>query len=393
MGAVVVGPVGHVWFVLLGMGGWEHTLSRWLTLTCRVACRYIEEWMNLMVAGGIIHVRAAPSSGHSDTSASGAGAGAGAGVGVGAGTSAGAGARLADPGTAPSQLHVQRFTLPEGAKALLTTSSAGSASPLAVRCLQMQALAAEGFKHMPECFAQGGGVPSIMFPGCNSVAGDLSAATPVVALVDQVPGLGEALHTAGSDAAPRILIGDDPTGRVACAFGAAFPKAIVAGWGASPEDVAAGEKAVAAAGLTNVLYSASSVDWGVEEGAGTFTHIVLVQGLGKSNDPTYALENMFTLLKPNGTASVLQLAAGASVGDTVALQPVAAAEYAASLFHALPQSRSGDAAGVGLLWSNADVQECMSDAGFSVSQRSCSWDPRLVHFVCGKPPATVGVAE
>lgn len=300
----------------------------------------------------------------------------------------------------------------------------------------MQLLVVEGFNHMQECFTQGGGVPAMMFPLSGRIAAELKADTPVDQLVAQVPQLHDRLAaprpapsppstTAGTESAPpapaaptssatppaaegassagappapptpapahpppsaRVLVADDRTGAFACALGKAYPHAEIVGWGQTPEEVDAGKAASAKAGVTNVIYTAASLDWEVDEdNQGAFTHVIVLHGFSASNDPTYAVENVYAALAPGGTATILQLSAGRTAADNAAIQPLAPVEYATSLMYALPLSRSGDAAGVGLLWDAADAEACLREPGFAVHKHTASWDTRLSHFVCTKP--------
>ena len=332
--------------------------------------RYIEEWLGLMVAGGIVTVPTAAAS------ATGGGEATDAGGPAGAGSSAGAGA-AGSPGIAAP---VRKYALAPGAATVLATRD-GRHSELALRSQQLQTLVTEGYDHMAECFAQGAGVPRGLLNDSSRIAAQLRCGVPINEIVSQVPSLHDTLTRGGASAS--VCVAGDSHASFGVALGRAYPTAAVSVWCEHPDDVEEAKAAIAKAGVTNVVAEGGSVDWGVNEGeGGKYSWLVALQGLGASNDPTCALENVSQSLAPGGHVSLLQLLAGPTPEETCALQPLAQVEYAASLLHALPLARSGDSAGVGLLWDNAEVQAAMASSGFDrVRAHAAPWDASIVHFV------------
>lgn len=206
-----------------------------------------------------------------------------------------------------------------------------------------------------EAFAKGGGVPFEEFgPECVDALDLLNrgqyeerfASYWLKALPDV---------TARLAAGGRVLDFGCGSGRVAIALKKAFPRAHVAGYDVDAQSIARARQAAAQAGV--------QVAFGTERPSGEFDVVTICDCIHDLAAPVDTLKEVRALLKPDGTAFIVEPKAADRLEDN--RNPVATMFYGFSIFHCMTQSLARGGPGLGTCMGPAQTEKLLRQAGFS----------------------------
>jgi SAM-dependent methyltransferase len=207
-------------------------------------------------------------------------------------------------------------------------------------------------------FAEGGGVRFEQFgPECVEALELINGGQYEARFADywmkSVPQAAERLRAGG-----RALDVGCGSGRVCIALAKAFPKAEVIGIDPDAESI---RRAKAAARGLNIQFMLGEV-LSVEKASG-FDFISLCDALHDLAEPLKTLEEIRSLLRPDGTLFIVEPKAADRLEDN--RNPVAATFYGFSVFHCMTQSLARGGPGLGTCLGPAATEALVRRAGYT----------------------------
>lgn len=290
--------------------------------------RYVQEWLGVMVTGGIV---------------------------------------VHDP---PSDT----FRLPPEHAAALVAASPYNLGGM----VSIATGAAAGLDALEEAFRTGGGVAYEDQPiDVDDTIDRLSRHRYDALLVDsylaQVPGL-----TTRLDDGARVLELGCGRGRAARLVARAFPASEVVGVDLSEQAVATAATAAAEEGLDNVAFVTGSA---TDPPAGPWDVVCAFDVVHDLAEPFVALEAARGVLAPDGVLLMIDSGAPPTLAEQAEL-PWAPMMYGVSLAHCLTVSLAQDGAGLGAMWGREAALAALDHAGFSdVVTHELKGDPMDLLYV------------
>jgi ubiquinone/menaquinone biosynthesis C-methylase UbiE len=209
-----------------------------------------------------------------------------------------------------------------------------------------------------QAFENGGGVPFEEFgPECVTALDLINRGMYEHRFTDywlkSLPGVVAKLQSGG-----RMLDVGCGSGRVCIAFAKAFPKAEIFGIDPDAESI---RRAKEAAGSLAIGFQASTTD--KFRGAGGFDLITICDCIHDLAEPVKTLEEVRSLLEPEGTLFIVEPKAADRLEDN--LNPVATMFYGFSIFHCMTQSLARGGPGLGTCMGPAATEKLLKGAGFT----------------------------
>ena len=166
----------------------------------------------------------------------------------------------------------------------------------------------------------------------------------------------------------------------------AFPASEFTGVDIDAESIAAAQEDAHKMGLTNVHFVqadaselSSWINWHE-----AFDYITAFDAIHDQSRPLSALCSVNYLLKPDGLFSMVDIAAGSYLEDNIS-HPMAPFLYTVSLMHCLPVGLVNQGAGLGMMWGREKAVSMLQQSGFSdISVQEIPDDPFNLHFECRK---------
>jgi 2-polyprenyl-3-methyl-5-hydroxy-6-metoxy-1,4-benzoquinol methylase len=118
--------------------------------------------------------------------------------------------------------------------------------------------------------------------------------------------------------------------------------------------------------------------------AAYFDYITAFDAIHDQKRPLHALKGVYTLLKPDGLFSMVDIAASSILGEN-RNHPMGAFLYTVSLMHCMPVGLADGGAGLGMMWGHQQAKKMLHSAGFRhVAVEDIPDDPFNYHFLCRK---------
>lgn len=163
----------------------------------------------------------------------------------------------------------------------------------------------------------------------------------------------------------------------------AFPASTFVGFDISEKQIKKAQKRVEELGLTNIEFKVQDAAAEVVE-AEQFDYIMAFDSIHDQTRPFEALRNIQLMLKEGGVFSMVDIAASSSVAKNKN-HPMGPFLYTVSLMHCLPVGLVNDGMGLGMMWGKEKALELCSIAGFSsVEVHDIPEDGFNVHYLCFK---------
>ncbi len=232
-----------------------------------------------------------------------------------------------------------------------------------------------------ECFEKGGGVPYEKFPRFHEVMAEDSGQTVLPALLDSilplVPGLVERLET-GID----VLDVGCGSGRALNLMAAHFPKSRFKGYDFSEEAITTAQAEVDAKRLGNVRFEVKDVtDLGMTD---SFDLITTFDAVHDQARPDLVLKGICEALRPDGVY-LMQDIKGSSYPEKNVDHPLASFLYTVSCMHCMTVSLAAGGMGLGTMWGREKARAMLRDAGFSqIEIKELAHDPQNDYYVIRK---------
>jgi len=164
----------------------------------------------------------------------------------------------------------------------------------------------------------------------------------------------------------------------------AFPNSQFFGIDIDSEVIESANQAAREKGLSNVSFSALDAANIAEDKrlSGTFDYVTAFDAIHDQTRPLDALKGVLSLLKPDGLFSMVDIAASSFLSNNVD-HPMGTFLYTVSLMHCLPVGLVDSGMGLGMMWGRERAVDMLHDAGFNrVEVIDIPDDPFNLHFMC-----------
>ena len=344
-----------------------------------VNLRYIQEWLGVMVTGGIVEIET-----DSD------------------------GIDQANPteqanASHPSNVREVRYHLPQAHAAFLTRQ-AGS-SNLGVYTQEIPLLTQCAMAAVEKGFDTGEGVPFSVYPQFQSFMSELSNAKHREVLVEKfLPGVDGGKLIQRLEAGIRVCDLGCGEGVALNLMAERFPKSEFVGIDNHAEAIETAKKEAAekgqmesrndprphrdgGRGLKNVTYRVEDAATLMKnpDFAGQFDFIMAFDAIHDQTRPLAALKSIKHMLAEGGIFSMVDIDAGSRHSDNMA-HPMGPFLYTVSLMHCMPVGlgASGEnGMGLGMMWGRQRAVALLKEAGFDhIETLEMAHDPFNVHYQC-----------
>jgi len=116
----------------------------------------------------------------------------------------------------------------------------------------------------------------------------------------------------------------------------------------------------------------------------SFDYVTAFDAIHDQTRPLQALKGVYSLLKPDGIFSMVDIAAESNLADNLD-HPMGPFLYTVSLMHCMPVGLVDGGSGLGMMWGREIAVEMLAQAGFQrVEVVPIPDDPFNFHFLCRK---------
>ncbi|XP_038076642.1 demethylmenaquinone methyltransferase-like [Patiria miniata] len=274
----------------------------------------------------------------------------------------------------------ERYWLPAHRMGILQSSMLSMAIP----CL------AGGFFEVAECFKKNGpaGVEYDKYPKLDEVLDKLHQPffrdQFLQEFIPSMPKLLQQLKRGIQVLEVGCCEGDSLRMLASC-----FPKTAVYGLDISPTVIKQARVKTKELGLTNLEFVCEDVCAMPADWTWKFDYIFIYFVLHDLSYPDTGLREMYRVLKPGGTLSVVDTVTHTKLQDNIADEDkgYVLTQFTMSLMNCLPvSSHPGDGAGLGAMWGREKAREMLEDANFEVlSISATNAELNGLHYLCSKP--------
>ncbi|MCT4535924.1 methyltransferase domain-containing protein [Halodesulfovibrio sp.] len=163
----------------------------------------------------------------------------------------------------------------------------------------------------------------------------------------------------------------------------AFPESTFVGFDISEASIEKAQQQAANLGLKNVQFVLQDVGAEVVE-AEQFDYIMAFDVIHDLTRPFEALKNIQMMLKPEGVFSMVDITASSSVMQNKK-HPMGMFLYTVSLMHCMPVGLVDNGMGLGMMWGREQALDLCYAAGFSsVEEYAIPEDAFNSHYLCHK---------
>ena len=117
----------------------------------------------------------------------------------------------------------------------------------------------------------------------------------------------------------------------------------------------------------------------------SFDYVTAFDAIHDQTRPDDALQGIYSILKPGGLFSMVDIAASSRLSENKA-HPMGPFLYTVSLMHCMPVGLVNGGLGLGMMWGRQKAVEMLGEAGFKkVDVLDIPDDPFNLHFLCRRP--------
>jgi ubiquinone/menaquinone biosynthesis C-methylase UbiE len=117
----------------------------------------------------------------------------------------------------------------------------------------------------------------------------------------------------------------------------------------------------------------------------SFDYVTAFDAIHDQSQPLAALKGVYSILKPGGLFSMIDIAASSRLSDNMS-HSMSPFLYTVSLMHCMPVGLVNGGTGLGMMWGHQKAKEMLSEAGFEkIRILDIPGDPFNFHFSCRKP--------
>ncbi|BBO84157.1 transcriptional regulator [Desulfosarcina ovata subsp. sediminis] len=305
-------------------------------------CRYVNEWLGIMVCGGIVEL-------------------------------------------VPGDDGTERFFLPKAHGDLLARR-AGSGN-LGVYTQEIPLLTVSAMERVFQGFLSGEGIPYEQYPDFHDFMGQLGDAKHRQVLVDVfLPSVDNGRLVDALRRGIEVCDLGCAQGVATLVMAQAFPASHFTGIDISREALETARAGARDAGLENIRFDVRDAAElrHPNELSGNFDYITAFDAIHDQTRPLEALQGIYEILKADGAFSMIDIAAESGIGGNRS-HPMGAFLYTVSLMHCMPVGLVDGGAGLGMMWGRQQAEKMLGEAGFGqVTVAEIPNDPFNLHFFCRK---------
>ncbi|XP_038077314.1 sterol 24-C-methyltransferase-like [Patiria miniata] len=246
-----------------------------------------------------------------------------------------------------------------------------------------------GFHQVAECFKRDGpsGVSSEHYPKFDELMGFMQGPFFRDELVQKViPSMPQLLKQLNDGI--EVLDAGCGIGDSTRIMASRFPKSRFYGLDFSEHAVGSAREAAAQSGLTNVEFTRGDLGEMPADWAGKFGYVYMNLVLHDLPYPAKAIREMYRLLRPGGTLSLIEINGYSKLRDNLTKyedQGKVNVSYTFSLYNCMPTSLFLEGgAGFGAFWGREEAQKMLEKFKFEVVSVS-EVTSDLMHLMCRKP--------
>jgi 2-polyprenyl-3-methyl-5-hydroxy-6-metoxy-1,4-benzoquinol methylase len=302
--------------------------------------RYLQEWLGIMVTGGIIELSRTPDG------------------------------------------QDVYFLPPE--RAAVLTRNAGN-NNLGVYTQEIPLLTACAMEWVNDAFKTGDGVPFCRYPDFQDFMGELSDAKHQQVLIDKfLPTVDNGRLSVRLADGIRVCDLGCGNGVAMNLMAEAFPKSRFTGIDNHEEAIRNARNSARTMGLSNAAYNvldAATLN-GKKEYFQRFDYISAFDAIHDQSHPLDALKGIKYMLAPGGVFSMIDINAGSNHADNMD-HPMGPFLYTVSLMHCMPIGLNDQGSGLGMMWGKEKAEALLREAGFDkIELMEMEHDPFNLHFLC-----------
>jgi ubiquinone/menaquinone biosynthesis C-methylase UbiE len=236
-------------------------------------------------------------------------------------------------------------------------------------------------------FHTGSGIDYSHYPAFHDFMAQLADAKHRQVLVDTfLPSVDNGRIVRKLETGIRVCDLGCSTGTAVLLMAAAFPKSRFVGIDISAKAIEKASLGAGNAGLKNVRFlriDATAMD-GHPDLEKSFDYVTAFDAIHDQTQPCMAIGGVYSILKDNGTFSMIDIAAESRLADNRDL-PMGPFLYTVSLLHCMPVGLVDGGTGLGMMWGRQKAVEMLKAAGFSrIDVTEIPDDPFNLHFLCRK---------
>lgn len=308
-----------------------------------LSARYLEEWLGIMVTGGIIELS-------SDSDGN------------------------------------DRFFLPPEHASFLTRK-AGS-NNLGVYTQEIPLLTSSALDGVNRGFKTGQGIPFSTYPDFQAFMGELSDAKHETVLIDHfLPSIDQNQLLERLRDGIQVCDLGCGSGVALNLMAKAFPKSRFTGIDNHEGSIQTARTAARKMGLSNVAYTVldAAKIHGNKEFFQRFNYICAFDAIHDQSHPLEALKGIHYMLAPGGLFSMIDIKASSDLSNNLD-HPMGPFLYTVSLMHCMPVGLNDNGAGLGMMWGQEKAEALMRKAGFNhIEVLEMAHDPFNLHYLCRIP--------
>jgi SAM-dependent methyltransferase len=302
--------------------------------------RYIQEWLGVMVTGGVVEIS------------------------------------MDDSGKT-------LYHLPSEHAAFLTRNAGNN--NLGVYTQEIPLLTQCAMEAVVAGFESGQGVPFSMYPRFQSFMAELSNAKHRQVLVEQfLPQVDDGRLMKRLEKGIAVCDLGCGEGVALNLMARAFPQSRFTGIDNHQKALETAKKDAQKMGLDNVTYYMEDAAGLADDSrfAGRFDYICAFDAIHDQSKPLSALKSVRSMLAPGGLFSMVDIAADASHAGNMA-HPMGPFLYTVSLMHCMPVGLNDNGAGLGMMWGRQRAEALLKEAGFDgVDMQEMAHDGFNLHYLC-----------
>jgi ubiquinone/menaquinone biosynthesis C-methylase UbiE len=278
------------------------------------------------------------------------------------------------------------FCLP-GEHGDLITRRAGN-SNLGVYTQEIPLLTTSAMDTVVRRFYDGEGVDYSRYPTFQAFMSQLADAKHRMALVDRfLPTVDEGRLIRSLNSGIRVCDIGCAEGIALMLMAEAFPRSEFVGIDISAEVIQSATVSARQQGFENLIFL--NLDAAALPVTGdltrSFDYVTAFDAIHDQSRPLEALKGIYTILKPGGLFSMIDIAASSHLLDN-RNHPMGTFLYTVSLMHCMPVGLVNGGTGLGMMWGRQKAVAMLEAVGFEQMQvLEIPADPFNLHFFCRRP--------
>jgi ubiquinone/menaquinone biosynthesis C-methylase UbiE len=258
---------------------------------------------------------------------------------------------------------------------------------LGVYTQEIPLLTSCAFDSVIEKFSSGGGISYQNYPEFQAFMSQLANAKHRQVLVDLfLPSVDGGRLVAKMQSGIRVCDLGCGEGIATILMAESFPNSEFVGFDISGDVIEKATNDAARLKLKNTSFQRlDAVNLSTDDEFRTsFDYVTAFDAIHDQTQPLAALKGVYSILKPGGLFSMIDIAASSRLSDNLS-HSMSPFLYTVSLMHCMPVGLVNGGSGLGMMWGHQKAKELLNKAGFEkIRILDIPGDPFNFHFYCRK---------